>query len=127
MADARAKRRGAKIVFADIEPDASLSRSSFSSLLAQYKPKFVSLTGLANSFGSLPPIAELVQEAKAAGAMTLVDAAQLVAHIPIRVQELGADFLVFSGHKLYGPTGIGVLYVREEMYERTNPSRGRGT
>jgi cysteine desulfurase/selenocysteine lyase len=120
------KRRGVKVVFADIGSDASLSRESFSTLLALHKPKLVSLTGLANSFGTLFPIAELVQEAKAMGAMTLVDAAQLVAHVPISVQELGADFLVFSGHKLYGPTGIGVLYVRQEMFDLMEPFQGGG-
>ena len=120
------KRRGVKVVFADIENDASISRSSFSALLKAHRPKLVSLTTLANSFGTQMPIAELVAEARVAGAITLVDAAQSVAHLPTDVAAIGADFLAFSGHKLYGPTGIGVLFAREEMYARMEPFQGGG-
>ena len=77
--------------------------------------------------GTINPIAEIARRAHAAGAVVLVDAAQSVPHLPTNVVELGADFLAFSGHKMLGPTGIGVLYGREELLDAMPPFLGGGS
>ncbi|MEK7158808.1 MAG: aminotransferase class V-fold PLP-dependent enzyme, partial [Patescibacteria group bacterium] len=107
-----AQRTGAVVKFASVTSDGRLDRVSFSSQLSS-KTKLVSIIHGSNTLGTINPISELSHEAKAVGALVLVDAAQTVAHLPISVQDLGCDFLVFSGHKMYGPTGIGVLWGRE--------------
>src|SRR5207248_615291 len=77
--------------------------------------KLFAFTHISNSLGTINPVAKLCQKARAMGVLTLVDAAQSAGHLPVDVQELGCDFLAFSGHKMCGPTGIGVLYGREEL------------
>ncbi len=121
-----AKRRGLKVVFADITPDGELDMSDFKAKLSSMKPKMVACTQLANSLGTITPIEEVVRLAKGAGAMTLVDGAQGVTHLGVNVEELGCDFYVCSGHKMYGPTGIGVLYGRPECLELLQPFQGGG-
>ena len=121
-----AKRRGLTIAFTEITPDGQLDMSDYKAKLSSLKPKLVACTQLANSLGTITPIAEVVQLAKAAGAMTLVDGAQGVVHLGVNVEELGCDFYVFSGHKMYGPTGIGALYGRPEQLERLQPFQGGG-
>ncbi len=81
---------------------------------------------VSNALGTVNPIRQLVRTCHDAGVPVLVDAAQSVPHLPVDVQELGADFLAFSGHKIYGPTGIGVLYGREELLESMPPYQGGG-
>jgi cysteine desulfurase/selenocysteine lyase len=76
---------------------------------------------VSNSLGTINPIEEIINEAKGVGALTIIDAAQSVAHMPIDVQKIGCDVLVFSGHKMYGPTGIGVLYAKKELLEQMQP------
>jgi cysteine desulfurase/selenocysteine lyase len=81
---------------------------------------------MSNVLGTINPAREMIAQAHAAGAVTLVDAAQSVPHLPVDVQELDADFLCFSGHKMLGPTGIGVLYGRRELLEEMPPFMGGG-
>lgn len=121
-----AKRRGLKIVFAEMTPHGALDIDDFRAKVARHKPKLVACTQLANSLGTITPIEEVVAVAKSVGALTLVDGAQGVTHLGVDVEKLGCDFYAFSGHKMYGPTGIGVLYGRLEALERVEPLQGGG-
>ncbi len=121
-----AKRRGVRVAFVEMNKYAVIDEEDFRAKLLNLKPKLVAVTSISNAFGSVLPIKELVRQAKEIGAITLVDGAQHVAHMPTRVEDIGCDFFAFSGHKLYGPTGIGALYVREEMYPRMEPFQGGG-
>jgi cysteine desulfurase/selenocysteine lyase len=121
-----AKRRGLKVAFTEITPDGQLDLNDFKAKLSALKPKLVACTQLANSLGTITPIEEVIRLAKASGAMTLVDGAQGVTHLGVNVEQLGCDFYVCSGHKMYGPTGIGVLYGRPERLETLQPFQGGG-
>lgn len=116
---------GALLKVARVHDDGSLDREHFRSLLNS-RTKVVALVHISNSLGTINPVKEIVAEAKKAGAITLIDGAQAVAHTKIDVQELGCDFYVFSGHKLYGPTGIGVLYGKYELLDSLPPYQGGG-
>lgn len=101
--------------------------SAFTKLLQEEKSvKLVSLAAQSNVFGTRPPLKEIIQESHKAGAVVVVDAAQAVAHMPIDVVDLDCDFLAFSGHKLYGPTGIGVLYGKKKLLEKMPAFLGGG-
>lgn len=88
--------------------------------------KIISINHISNSLGTVNPIETLIKKAKEVGSKTLIDAAQSIQHMPIDVNELGCDFLVFSGHKMYGPTGIGILYGRENILDELPPYQGGG-
>ncbi len=90
------------------------------------RTRLVALTHASNSLGTILPVAEMTQAAKRFGARVLIDGAQSVAHLPVNVQELDCDFFVFSGHKIFGPTGIGVVYAKEELLEIMPPWQGGG-
>jgi cysteine desulfurase/selenocysteine lyase len=90
------------------------------------RTRLVALSHVSNALGTVLPVKEIVQRAHIAGAKVLVDGAQAVAHLPVRVQDLGSDFYVFSGHKLYGPDGIGVLYARRSVLETMEPYQTGG-
>ncbi len=90
------------------------------------RTKLVSVAHIANSTGTLNPIEEIIQRAHARGAKVLIDGAQSAAHLPVDVQKLNADFYVFSGHKAYGPTGVGVLYGKRALLEKMPPYQGGG-
>lgn len=94
--------------------------------LLNEKTKIVSLAHIANSLGTINPIKEMIASAHQAGAKVLIDGAQAAPNMPIDVQDLDADFYVFSGHKLFGPTGIGILYGKEELLECMPPYQGGG-
>jgi cysteine desulfurase / selenocysteine lyase len=119
-------RRGVKLVFADIHDDASLNLEDFQRKVALHNPKLVAMTQLSNAFGTVTPVSAMIQSAKSVGAKVLVDGAQGVTHQRVRMEELGADFYAFSAHKLYGPTGIGALYVAPGNYEVMEPFNGGG-
>ncbi|MGL5391417.1 MAG: cysteine desulfurase, partial [Shewanella sp.] len=115
-----AKRTGALIKPIPLDEDCRLDLRAYQALL-QLKPKVVALSHVSNALGTVNPVAHLVALAKAQGALTLVDGAQAVAHMPVDVGHIDCDFYVFSGHKLYGPTGIGVLYGRFEALDSLMP------
>ena len=104
-----AERTGARLRFVPVREDGTLALEQLPALLTS-EVKLFAFTHISNSLGTIHPVAELCAKARAAGALTLVDAAQSAGHMPVDVQELGCDFLVFSGHKMCAPTGIGALY-----------------
>jgi cysteine desulfurase / selenocysteine lyase len=119
------QRTGATLKVIPCHDDATLDQEAFRSLLGG-RVKIMALTWISNAFGTVNPVVEMTRAAKDAGALVLIDAAQSAAHLPIDVQALGADFLAFSGHKLYAPTGIGVLWGRADLLNELPPWQGGG-
>ncbi|MEM9238306.1 MAG: cysteine desulfurase, partial [Verrucomicrobiota bacterium] len=117
--------RGATLKVIPCDDDGVLDQSAFTSLLSK-RTRLLALTWVSNAFGTVNPVAEMAAAAKAVGAMVLIDAAQAIPHLTIDVTSLGADFLVFSGHKVYAPTGIGILWGRKDLLETLPPWRGGG-
>jgi cysteine desulfurase / selenocysteine lyase len=115
-----AKKTGAKIRFAEITENGELDMDKFKEIVGD-KTKVVSFTHVSNVLGTINPVKEMISIAKGVGAVTVVDAAQSVPHMPVDVKDLDCDFMAFSGHKMLGPTGIGVLYGKEEVLENTEP------
>jgi cysteine desulfurase/selenocysteine lyase len=121
-----AERTGAELVFLPITGDIGLlDLDRLDECLAK-KVKLLALTHISNSLGTINPVADLCARARRLGVTTLVDAAQSAGHRLIDVQDIGCDFLAFSGHKMCGPTGIGVLYGRQEALENMPPYQGGG-
>jgi len=120
-----AKRKGAYLDYIKINDDTSLSMQSLKEELEK-KPKIVSLTHVSNVTGTINDIKEVAKLVHEAGALFLVDGAQSVPHMKINVKDLGCDMLAFSGHKMLGPTGIGVLYAKKEILEAMPPFLGGG-
>lgn len=120
-----AAEKGAVIEVIPVTDGGELDLATFDRLL-QKSPKLVCVTHMSNVLGTINPITEMAAKAHAAGALTLVDAAQSVPHLAVNVQTLGADFIAFSGHKMCGPTGIGVLWGRPALLEAMPPFMGGG-
>ena len=120
------EERGCDLLWIDIHDDGTLNMQGFEEALRHGTVKLVAITAQSNVLGIRPPLKEMIQKAHAAGALVLVDAAQAMAHEKIDVTELDCDFLTFSGHKLYGPTGIGVLYGKRKLLETLPPLLGGG-
>lgn len=120
-----AERTGARIVVAPIFDDGSLDLEAFEKRLSP-RTKIVGVTHISNALGTINPVKKICALAHAAGALALVDGAQSAAHFSVDVQDIGCDFFVFSGHKICGPTGIGVLYARAEILEKMPPYQGGG-
>ena len=116
---------GASLKVVPLREDGSVDSEAFHQLLNE-RTRIVALSHVSNSLGSVTPVAELIAAAKAAGAITLVDGAQAVSHFPVDVRALGCDFYAFSGHKVFGPTGIGALYGRRELLEAMPPYQTGG-
>jgi cysteine desulfurase/selenocysteine lyase len=116
---------GARLVYAPFTSDYRLDVDTLAGLMDD-TVKVVAITGMSNVLGTMPPVKEITAMAAAHGALAVVDAAQLVPHHRVDVQDLGADFLAFSGHKMLGPTGIGVLWGRMERLEEMEPFEGGG-
>ena len=121
-----AERTGATVQFLPITDDGQLKLDEFSHLLTK-RTKLVAVAAVSNVLGTINPVAEIARQAHAAGAVVLVDAAQSVPHLPLDVQALGADFVAFSGHKMLGPTGVGVLWGRRELLDAMPPFLGGGS
>ena len=119
------ERRGAVIRWAPIRDDGSFDLEAFEKLLTP-RTRIVALTHMSNVLGTLTPAKEIVQLAHVRGIPVLFDGCQASVHLPVDVQDLDCDFYVATGHKLYGPTGIGVLYMSAEWAERLPPFRGGG-
>lgn len=115
-----ARQTGAVLKFLECEPDGSFSEKSIQNVFSD-KTRLVAAAQVSNVLGRVNPIRYLADLAHAHGAVMVVDGAQSVPHMPVNVQELGADFLAFSGHKLMGPMGIGVLYGKRELLEKMPP------
>lgn len=120
-----AERTGAKIVVIPCDENGVLAQTAFAALLSA-KTKILALTWVSNAFGTVNPVREMTAAAKKYGAIVLIDAAQAIPHMAIDVRELGADFLAFSGHKVYAPTGIGVLWGRLDLLKSLPPWKGGG-
>ncbi len=120
-----AAETGARLEFIPVTADGRLDLSVYPALLA-LQPKLVAFTHMSNVLGTINPAAEMAAQAKQAGATVLVDAAQSVPHLPVDVQALNADFVVFSAHKMCGPTGMGVLWGKEDVLEAMPPFLGGG-
>lgn len=121
-----AERIGLNIRYLPVHPERGLLDLSNLDQWLTSEVKLFAFTHISNSLGAVNPIAELCQRARKAGVPTLVDAAQSAGHEPLDVQEIGCDFLAFSGHKMCGPTGTGILYGRLEVLETMQPFQGGG-
>jgi len=121
-----AERTGAQLVFLPVTGSTGLLDLSRLDEFLTSKVKLLAMTHISNSLGTINPVGEFCARARQRGVTTLVDAAQSAGHRPIDVQEIGCDFLAFSAHKMCGPTGIGVLYGRQEVLEDTPPYQGGG-
>lgn len=120
-----AERTGAKVVPIQVTPEGELDMESFHSLLGE-RTRILAFTHASNALGTINPVADMVAKAKAQGVITLIDGAQAVPHFQVDVQALDCDFYVFSAHKLFGPTGIGVLYGTADLLEAMPPWQGGG-
>jgi cysteine desulfurase/selenocysteine lyase len=119
------QRTGASLKVIPVLDNGTLDMEAFHNLLDD-SVKLVAVNHVSNALGTINPINDIITAAKNAGALVLIDGAQAAPHLNIDVQELGCDFYAFSGHKVYGPTGIGVLYGREQILDALPPWRGGG-
>jgi cysteine desulfurase/selenocysteine lyase len=115
-----AQEKGARVAYVDIDDQGELRLDQFYELLEQ-EPRLVAFAHVSNTLGTITPCRELTAAAHAAGAVVLIDGAQGVQHVGVDVQEVGCDFYGFTGHKVLGPTGSGVLYARRELLEAMPP------
>lgn len=120
-----ASAKGAKLRVIPVDDSGQVLLDEYAKLL-NYRTKIVSVTQVSNALGTVVPVKQIVEMAHRAGAVALVDGAQSVSHMPIDVQDIGADFFVFSGHKVFGPTGIGVLWGKRAVLEDMPPWQGGG-
>ena len=117
---------GAEIDYVPVDEQGVLDMEAFEQLLERHRPKLVGVAHVSNVLGTRNAIADIAARAREAGAVTLVDGAQAAPHETIDMGRLGADFYAFTGHKMYGPTGIGVLYGRRELLDEMPPLIGGG-
>jgi len=120
-----AAAKGLKLKVIPVDDDGQVLLDAYSGLLSN-KTKLVSFTQVSNALGTVTPAEKMVAMAHAVGAKVLVDGAQAVSHMPVDVRSLDCDWYVFSGHKVFGPTGIGVLYGKEDLLNETDPWQGGG-
>jgi cysteine desulfurase/selenocysteine lyase len=119
------ERQGCTLKVAPINLRGELIMEEFDKLLSK-KTKLVSIIHISNTLGTINPVKEIIEKAHAVGAKVLVDGAQSIQHMHINVKEMNCDFYVFSSHKVFGPTGIGVLYGKEDLLDRMPPYQGGG-
>ncbi len=113
-------QKGGRLLVAELKPDGSLNMEHFEALLEE-QPDIVAITHVSNVLGTVNPVKVITSLAHARGIPVLVDGAQAIAHMPVDIQDIGCDFYVFSGHKAYGPMGVGVLYGTEAWLDRLPP------
>jgi cysteine desulfurase / selenocysteine lyase len=119
------ERKGAVTKWAEVDEDGNFRLDQFESLLSD-RTRIVAITHMSNMLGTITPLADIIRIAHARGIPVMVDGSQGAVHLPVDVQALDADFYVFTGHKVYGPTGIGVLYGKKEWLQRLPPFNGGG-
>tara|TARA_R100001143_G_scaffold41626_1_gene37728 strand:+ start:1853 stop:3109 length:1257 start_codon:yes stop_codon:yes gene_type:complete len=120
-----AEKTGAQVEAIPVDDTGTLDLQAYTDMLDD-RVRMVSVNQVSNALGSINPIADIIRLAHQHGALVLIDGAQAIAHWPVDVQAMDCDFYVFSGHKLFGPTGIGVLYGREELLNAMPPYQGGG-
>ncbi len=120
------QEKGAKLEYIGMDDDGELILDDLDKYLETGKVKLVTFSLMSNVLGTISDYEKIIEKCKAAGVLTLVDAAQAVPHMKIDLEKLGCDFFAFSGHKMLGPTGIGVLWVRKPVLETMNPFHGGG-
>ena len=120
-----AQAKGARLRVIPVDEQGQIRLDEYQKLLND-RTRIVAIGHVSNVLGTVVPVREVVQIARQRGITTLVDGAQSIAHTPVDVQEIGADFFVFSGHKIFAPTGIGVLWGRREVLEAMPPWQGGG-
>jgi cysteine desulfurase/selenocysteine lyase len=121
------EERNARLAYVELDAEGRLDLDSLTALLGDGSVKLVALAHVSNVLGTVNPVAEVTRRTHAAGAKVLVDGAQAVPQLPVDVGETGADFYAFTGHKMLGPTGIGVLWGRRELLEEMPPFLGGGS
>ena len=119
------ERKGLVLKVIPIHENGELDLEEFDNLLSE-KTKLLSITHVSNTLGTINPVEELIKKAHAVGAKVLIDGAQSIQHFPIDVQALDCDFFAFGGHKVYGPTGVGILYGKKQILESLPPYQGGG-
>jgi cysteine desulfurase/selenocysteine lyase len=119
------ERQGAKLVWVPVDDDGVLHVEEFEKRLTE-RTKLVAITHMSNVLGTVAPVKEIVRIAHERGIPVLVDGSQGAVHLPVDVRDIGCDFYVFTGHKVYGPSGIGALYGRKDMLEAMRPFQGGG-
>ncbi len=119
------EQTGATLIVAPMDARGEVHLDAVVSLM-NARTKILACAHVSNALGTILPVRRIVAAAKARGITTLIDGAQAISHMPVDVQELGCDFYAFSGHKMYGPTGVGVLYGREQLLDRMPPWQGGG-
>ena len=120
------KEKGAKLEYIGMDDDGQLILDDLDKYLATGKVKLVTFSLMSNVLGTITDVKKIIEKCKAAGVLTLIDAAQAVPHMKVDLEKLECDFFAFSGHKMLGPTGIGVLWVRKSVLETMNPFHGGG-
>jgi cysteine desulfurase/selenocysteine lyase len=120
-----AQQTGAKLKVIPVDDDGQIKLDAYAALLSD-RTRLVSVAHVSNVLGTIVPVSEVIEAAHRVGARVLVDGAQAIAHIPVNVQAMDADFYVFSGHKVFAPTGIGALYGKPEVLEEMPPWQGGG-
>ena len=120
------EEKGAEVMPVDVREDGTLDLEDFARKLERHQPKLVGVVHASNTLGTINPVTELCAAARAAGAVTLVDGSQALPHLTIDVAAIGCDFYVATGHKAYGPTGIGFLWGRRDLLDAMPPWRGGG-
>jgi cysteine desulfurase / selenocysteine lyase len=119
------EQTGARLVVAPMDAHGEVHLDAVVALMNP-RTKILACAHVSNALGTILPVKRLIAAAKARGIVTLIDGAQAISHLAVDVQELGCDFYAFSGHKMYGPTGVGVLYGREQLLDRMPPWQGGG-
>jgi len=119
------ERKGTVLKVIPVTPEGTLDLAAFDTLLSE-RTKLLSIVHISNTLGTINPVEYLIKQAHNIGALVLLDAAQSIQHIPIDVQALDCDFLTFSGHKVFGPTGIGILYGKKDILDSLPPYQGGG-
>jgi cysteine desulfurase/selenocysteine lyase len=120
-----AQQTGAKLKVIPVDDDGQLLLDAYADLLSE-RTRIVAVSAVSNVLGTIVPVRQVIEAAHRAGARVLIDGAQAIAHMPVNVQTMDADFYVFSGHKIYAPTGIGALYGKPEVLEEMLPWQGGG-